>query len=477
MQYLPVFLDLRRGTVMLVGSGDLACAKLRLLASAGARVRWHTTGRDCDLAGLGADEASRVELAAGDPLTADLSGVIAVLCAGAGEVGPAMSTRARAVGLPVNVMDDLDHSTFIFPAIVDRGDVVVAVGTGGASPVVARRVRELIETLLPARIGDLAGFVGRWRKTIHGLIPEFPLRRRFWERVVDGEIGALVLAGRNDEAEVAIKNIGDASAFAGGLTSGKAEGRVTLVGAGPGDPDLLTVKALRALQDADVIFYDELVTSEILDRARRDAARVPVGRRVGKPGIGQDAINRLLIEAAQAGQRAVRLKGGDPLIFGRGGEEIEALRQAGVAYSVIPGITAGLGAAAQFEVPLTFRHQALRITFLTAHKAKDAEAVDWSTLTDVKMTIVVYMGMTAAPSVRAGLLAAGRAPQTPVGVFARATRKDAASAIGTLDELPDLVEKIAGGPAILIIGDVVAHAAPHHQQLTQIASYFQDAAE
>ena len=389
-----------------------------------------------------------------------------------------MSARAKAIGLPVNVMDDLDHSTFIFPAIVDRGDVVVAVGTGGASPVVARRVRELIETVVPARIGDLAGFIGRWRKTIHGLIPEFPLRRRFWERVVDGEIGALVLAGRNDEAEAAIKNIGDASAFAGGLTPGKAEGRVTLVGAGPGDPDLLTVKALRALQDADVIFYDELVTSEILDRARRDAVRVPVGRRVGKPGIGQDAINRLLIEAAQAGQRAVRLKGGDPFIFGRGGEEIEALRQAGVAYSVIPGITAGLGAAAQFEVPLTFRHEALRITFLTAHKAKDADAVDWSTLTDVKMTIVVYMGMTAAPSVRAGLLAAGRSPQTPVGVFARATRKDAASAIGTLDELPDLVEKIAGGPAILIIGDVVAHAAPpRDQQLTQIASYFQDAAE
>ena len=478
MQYLPVFLDLRRGTVMLVGSGDLARAKLRLLASAGARIRWYATGGDRDLTGLGADEASRVELAAGDPLAADLNGVIAVLCAGAGEVGPAMSARAKAIGLPINVMDDLDHSTFIFPAIVDRGDVVVAVGTGGASPVVARRVRELIETVLPARIGDLAGFIGRWRKTIHGLIPEFPLRRRFWERVVDGEIGALVLAGRNDEAEAAIKNIGDASAFAGELASGKAEGRVTLVGAGPGDPDLLTVKALRALQDADVIFYDELVTSEILDRARRDAARVPVGRRVGKPGIGQDAINRLLIEAAQAGQRAVRLKGGDPFIFGRGGEEIEALRQAGVVYSVIPGITAGLGAAAQFEVPLTFRHEALRITFLTAHKAKDADAVDWSTLTDVKMTIVVYMGMTAAPSVRAGLLAAGRSPQTPVGVFARATRKDAASAIGTLDELPDLVEKIAGGPAILIIGEVVAHAAPpRHQQLTQIASYFQDAAE
>jgi len=221
-----------------------------------------------------------------------------------------------------------------------------------------------------------------------------------------------------------------------------------------------------------------LVTPEILDRARRDASRVPVGRRVGQPGIGQDAIHRLLIEAAKAGQRAVRLKGGDPFIFGRGGEEVEALRQANVAYSVIPGITAGLGAAAQFEVPLTFRHEALRVTFLTAHKAEDADTVDWSALTDGQMTIVVYMGMTAAPSVRAGLLAAGRSPQTPVGVFARVTRPDAMAAVGPLDELPDLVEKIAAGPAILIIGEVVAHSVPaRRRELNQLASYFQVAAE
>ena len=478
MRFLPVFLDLQSGVVLLVGAGDLARAKLRLLAAAGARVRWFATDGQHDLTGLDTDEAAWIELAAGDPLTADLAGVIAILCAGAGDIGPAMSARAKAVGLPVNVMDDLKHSTFIFPAIVDRGDVVVAVGTGGASPVVARRVRERIEAVLPARIGELAGFIGRWRKTIHGLIPEFALRRRFWERVVDGPIGALVLAGRTDEAEAALKDIRDPSDFAGALPSGQAEGRVTLVGAGPGDADLLTVKALRALQDADIVFYDELVSPEILDRARRDAARVPVGRRVGKPGIGQLAINRLLIEAAKSGQRVVRLKGGDPFVFGRGGEEIEALRQAGVVYSVVPGISAGLGAAAQFEVPLTFRHEALRITLLTAHKARDAEAVDWSTLTDEKMTIVVYMGMTAAPSVRAGLLAAGRSPQTPVGVFARATRPDAQAVVGTLKDLPALVEKIDGGPAILIIGDVVAHSAPWRQSnLNQVISKLLDAAE
>ncbi|MEA2821507.1 MAG: uroporphyrin-III C-methyltransferase / precorrin-2 dehydrogenase / sirohydrochlorin ferrochelatase [Bradyrhizobium sp.] len=457
MRFLPIFLDLRSGPVLLVGSGELVRAKLRLLLAAGASVRWHATDGDYGVSGLDAADAARIERAEDDPSACDLSGVIAVLCAGAGEFGPAISARARAVGLPVNVMDDLAHSTFIFPAIVDRGDVVVAVGTGGASPVVARRVRERIELMLPARIGDLATLIGRWRKSIHGRIAEFPLRRRFWERVVDGPIGALVLAGRNDEAERALTDIADPSAFARSQ-AGRVEGKVTLVGAGPGDPDLLTIKALRALQDADVIFYDELVSPEVLDRARRDAARVPVGRRVGKPGIGQDAINKLLIDAAQSGQRAVRLKGGDPFVFGRGGEEVEALREAGVAYSVIPGITAGLGAAAESEVPLTFRGEALRITFLTAHKAKDAEAVDWSTLTDQKMTVVVYMGMTAAPAIRAGLLAAGRLPQTPVGVFARATRPDSQGVVGALENLPALVREIDGGPAILVIGDVVAHS-------------------
>jgi uroporphyrin-III C-methyltransferase / precorrin-2 dehydrogenase / sirohydrochlorin ferrochelatase len=477
MRFLPVFLDLQSGVVLLIGAGELVRAKLRLLASAGARVRWYATDGNHDLTGLAAADAARVELAKGDPLAADLSNVIAILCAGAGDVGVAMSVRARSVGLPVNVMDDLAHSTFIFPAIVDRGDVVVAVGTGGASPVVARRVRERIEAVLPARIGDLASFIGGFRKSIHARIPEFPLRRRFWERVIDGPIGALVLAGRKDEAEAALKQIDDASAFAGG-EQGKAVGHVTLVGAGPGDPDLLTVKALRALQDADIVFYDELVSPEVLDRARRDAARVPVGRRVGKPGIGQDAINTLLIEAAKSGQRAVRLKGGDSFVFGRGGEEIEVLRQAGVGYSVIPGITAGLGAAAQFETPLTYRQEALRITFLTAHKAKDAEAVDWSVLTDTKMTVVVYMGMTAAPSIRSGMLAAGRSPRTPVGVFSRVTRPEAQAVVGTLADLPSLVERIESGPAVLVIGDVVAHSAPWRQyQLNQVICNLLEAAE
>lgn len=343
MRFLPVFLDLKAGPVVLTGAGELLRAKLRVLAAAGAGIRVHAIDGNHDL-GLSTEDAARVEIASGDPLTADLSGVIAVVCAGAGDVGIAMSVRAKALGLPVNVMDDLEHSSFIFPAIVDRGDVVVAVGTGGTSPVVARRVREKIEALLPARIGELAEFIGGFRKSVNERIAEFPLRRRFWERVIDGPIGAAVLSGRKSEADAALKAIADPSAFA---RADKPQGSVALVGAGPGDPDLLTIKALRALQDADIVFHDELVSNEILDRIRRDTTRVAVG----KPGTGEDAINQRMIEAAQAGQRVVRLKVGDSFALGRGGKEVAALRAAGVAYSIIPGITAGLGGAADLETP------------------------------------------------------------------------------------------------------------------------------
>lgn len=449
MRFLPIFLDTQAGPIVLVGAGEAARAKLRLLMASEARVRWyalHDSASDLSL-------PDNVERRDGDPLLDDLTGVIGVWCAGAGDVGATMAARARAKGVPVNVMDELSHSTFISPAVVDRGDVIVAVGTSGNAPVLARRVREQIETLLPARLGDLASLVGRWRKSVAIRLPDMPLRRKFWESVVDGPIGAKVLSGRIDDAERELSALAQSPDVA-------ARGSVTLVGAGPGDPDLLTVKALRALQDADIVFHDELVSQDVLDRIRRDAARVPVGRRVGKPGIGQEAVNRLLIEAAQAGQRVVRLKGGDSFVFGRGGEEIASLRAAGIEVAVIPGITAALGAAAQWQVPLTFRHEALRITFLTAHKARDAAEVDWAALTDREMTVVVYMGITAAEAIRKGMLAAGRSADTPVGVFARVTRSDSEAVVGRLDQLPDLVGKIGSGPAILIIGDVVAHSSP-----------------
>jgi len=329
MQFLPIFLDLQAGPVVLVGASEVAAAKARVLVAAGARVRWYATSVDSP---LDPEIAARVELATGEPLTADLAGVVAIVCAGAGDVGVAMSARAKSLGLPVNVMDDLVHSTFIFPAIVDRGEVVVAIGTGGASPVVARRVRERIEAMLPQRIGDLAHFIGGFRKLIHDRIGDVSMRRRFWEKVIDGPIGALVLDGRQREAEAALSQIADPADFAG------HQGSVTIVNAGPGDPDLLTIKALRALQDADVVFHDEDVGSDILDRIRRDAARVAVA-----PGMSRGGVNKQLIEAATSGRRVVRLKGADAFRSGHGLEELAALREAAVCSFVVSGVASELG--------------------------------------------------------------------------------------------------------------------------------------
>lgn len=458
MRFMPVFLDLNAGEVILAGTGELAAIKLRLLLSAHARVRWHG-GTEADLDAMkivAPHERGRIDLAPGDGADADLSGVIAVLCAGAGQAGVALAARARKASVPVNVMDDLANSTFIFPAIVDRGDVIVAIGTGGSAPVLARRLRERIEAMLPARIGDLSAFIGKWRKTIHARLPEMSLKRRFWEQVVDGPIGAEVLAGRAGEAEALLQAIDDPAAY----VADSATGIVAIVGAGPGDPDLLTVKALRLLSDADLILYDDLVSTEILDRARRDAARVAVGRRRGQPGVGQDEIHRLMIEGARAGKRVVRLKGGDPFIYGRGGEEIEALREAGVRYVVVPGITSAMGAAAEFEVPLTYRKEALRVAFVTAHRVEEALSIDWSGFADPLTTLVVYMGIASAEAVQKGLIDAGRDLATPAAVFLRATRTDSASFAGTLNDLPALAAQAGEGPALLIVGDALKHSRP-----------------
>jgi uroporphyrin-III C-methyltransferase / precorrin-2 dehydrogenase / sirohydrochlorin ferrochelatase len=336
MQYLPVFLDLQAGPVVLIGAGEMAAAKLRVLVAAGARVRWFQTSP----AALDPEIAARVTLERGDPLTADLTGAIAIVSAGAGETGLAMAARATSLGLPVNVMDDLAHSTFIFPAIVDRGEVVVAVGTGGASPVVARRVRERIEAALPSRIGDLAQFIGGFRKSIHDRIADFSLRRRFWERVIDGPIGALVLEDRTHEAERALDAIADPAGFA------DAQGLVVIVNAGPGDPDHLTIKALRALQDADIVFHDEGAPSGVLDRIRRDAARVVIS-----PGVNQSDVNKQLIDAAASGRRVVRLKDAGAFASSRGLEELPALREAGISFFVVPGVATEFGEIRPFTSP------------------------------------------------------------------------------------------------------------------------------
>lgn len=453
MRFLPVFLDLQSGLVVLVGSGEPALAKLRLLDAAGARVRWFPGQAEPASAGIDGLQDGRITIASGDPRCADWSDVIAVVAAAGAPLDDGIASCAKALRIPVNVVDRPDLSTFIVPAIVDRGDVVVAIGTGGAAPVLARRLRERIEALLPQRIGRLASLMGQYRARLNAALTSVADRKSFWERVIDGPVGAAIVAGQPN-AETLLSDAVDNAARPERI------GAVSLVGAGPGDPDLLTLRALHTLQDADIVFYDELVTVGVLDRARRDAERVFVGKRRGQPGIGQDDINRRLVEAARAGKRVVRLKGGDPFVFGRGGEELEQLRAAGVPTIVVPGITAALGCAAEAGLPLTFRNEASRLAIITAHRADEAASIDWSALADAQTTVVVYMGLASAAAVRDGLIAAGRAATTPAAVLARGSRPDAQAAVGRLHDLENLAASVGEGPALLVIGDVVARSTP-----------------
>jgi uroporphyrin-III C-methyltransferase/precorrin-2 dehydrogenase/sirohydrochlorin ferrochelatase len=458
LRFLPVFLDTAAGVVVVIGAGEPALGKLRLLRAAGVHVRWFSAGADVGEEVLLLSGAAPLELSLDDPLEAEWSDAIAVVSAAGDPLDAQVSARARRLRIPVNVVDRPELSSFIFPAIVDRGEVVVAIGTGGASPVLARRLRERIEALLPARIGELAELIGRHRRRF-AAVPRVLSPRRFWQNVIAGPIAEAILAGRSGQAEAQLVAAIDATGAHQGAVARETE-TVFLVGAGPGDPDLLTLRGLHALADADVVFYDELVTTAVLDRARRGAEQVFVGKRRGEPGIGQDEINRRLAAAARAGRRVVRLKGGDPFVFGRGGEELDYLRKAGVPVIVVPGITAALGCAAEVGLPLTLRNEAGKLAFITAERAQDAASIDWSGLAERQTTVVVYMGLASAAAVRDGLIAAGRDGATPAAVLARGTRPDSQAAVGRLDQLAALAAEVGEGPAILVIGEVVARAAP-----------------
>jgi uroporphyrin-III C-methyltransferase/precorrin-2 dehydrogenase/sirohydrochlorin ferrochelatase len=335
MRFLPVFLDVAAGTVALVGSGPEAQNKLRLLRAAGARIHWYPGAKraETDVAKeapkAGASQAS-IEIVASDPTQANFSGYMAVVSAAGDAIDAAVAARARAAGIPVNVVDRPDLSTFIVPAIIDRGEVVVAVGTGGASPVLARRLRQRIEAQLPARIGDLAALLGRFRARFAQKRHGSRSARRFWEYVVDGPIGSLALAGRLHEAEAALSRAVESSAM-----PERQPGLVYLLDGAAAEPDLLTLRALQVLQNADVIVYDERVDPAVLDRARRDAERTVIGGR-GQPEIRPDAVTRLLAEHARAGRSVAFLNSRKALA----GTILFQLRQAGLSVNAVPGVAA-----------------------------------------------------------------------------------------------------------------------------------------
>ncbi len=343
---------------------------------------------------------------------------------------------------------------FIFPAIVDRSPLIVAVGTSGNSPTLARRVRTQIEALLPQRLGHLADYAGRWRDAVKAALPQLPLRLRFWEAFLNGPIATQLLAGHENGADEAMR-----STLAAAREAGTANrGEVYLIGVGPGDPDLLTIRALQLLQQADVLLYDRLVSPAILDRARRDAVRINVGKSPGVHDMTQDYINGQLLEWARRGMRVARVKGGDPFVFGRGGEELAAMREAGIPVVVVPGITAGLGAAASASVPLTQRGHSQSVTFVTATGAGSG-SLEWSALARTGQTVVFYMGGAQIAYIAAQLAGHGLPASHPVAIVERATWDDERVLPATLGEVAALASNAAlRSPSLLIVGEVAAFA-------------------
>lgn len=436
MKHLPLFFDLTGRKVVVVGHAPAADRRADLAHSAGAKV---------------------VRPSADVAEAADFRGAAAAFIAtGTLEGDTAAQRIAKAAGVPVNVADRPALCDFILPAIVDRDGVVVAISTGGASPTLASILRGRIEASLPERIGALAKLARTFRAQANALIADPARRRGFWRHLVDGPAARLALAG--DEAGARRVALGELDAV---RRRTSPVGIAHIVGAGPGDPDLLTLRAAQLLQEADAILHDELVPPAILGRARRDAELVPVGKRKGQAGWAQAAIEAELVRRVRAGQTVVRLKAGDPFIFGRGGEEVDALRAAGLPVTVVPGITAALGVAASVGIPLTQRRLASAITFVSGHGADGGEAT-WPALAARGHTLAIYMGATEAASVRDRLLDAGTHPNTPVAIVENGTRPDERVSAGRLSDLARLAAthtRDDAGPSLIIVGEVTAYVA------------------
>lgn len=375
---------------------------------------------------------------------------------------------AHSHGVPVNAVDRKHLCDFTIPSLLDRGEVVAAIATGGAAPVLAKDIRARLETLMPANVGTLAALAERWRPAVKDAISSSTARRHFWETALRGPIAEAVYAGKTERAESLMQET--LSRFASEQASPET-GPVHIVGAGPGDPELLTLKAFRLIQQADIVFHDKLVSPEIMDMVRRDADCVPVGKSKGEHLVPQDGIHELMIAAALQGKRVVRLKGGDPFVFGRGGEEVEALREAGIEATVVPGISSAMGCAAAANLPLTHRDHAQSLTFVTGHAKKGGVPdLDWTGLAKPHQTVVVFMGVGTSAIIAGKLQEAGLAGATPVAVIENGTRANEKRAFGQLDALPHLIEQHGiKGPALLIIGEVAALPAEAQTQIIEEA--------
>ena len=449
MNYLPIFLAIEGEPCLLVGGSQAAEPKARLLLRAGARLTVIATDLTPGLRTFaGEDGVTWRRRAFRDD---DMDGMrLAVVATDDDVLAHAVADAARRRGIPVNAVDRQPLCSFILPSLIDRSPLVAALSTGGAAPVLARILRARLETVIPASFGRLARFVGEIRPAVLRRISDPVRRRRFFEDVVDGPIGEQVLAGREDGARRALE-----SALTERERTGAA-GEVYLVGAGPGDPDLLTFRALRLMQKADVAVYDRLVSNAVLDLVRRDAERIYAGKQPGDHAIPQPAINDLLARLALAGKRVLRLKGGDPFIFGRGGEEIETLAAHGIPFQVVPGITAASGCAAYAGIPLTHRKYAQSCIFVTGHRKTGEETLDWDSLVRPNQTVVIYMGLAGLDAIFGGLVCHGLSPDTPAALIEQGTTSAQAVHAGTVGTLPAIVERERPrAPTLVIVGEVV----------------------
>jgi uroporphyrin-III C-methyltransferase/precorrin-2 dehydrogenase/sirohydrochlorin ferrochelatase len=448
--YFAAFLDLKGKPGVVVGGGEVAAAKTETLLRSGVRVTVispELCARLSELTVLGAVRHEAKRFQPGDLVGAEV--VIAATDDPA--VNEAVSRAAKALRIPVNAADNAALSTFIMPAVVDRAPLQIAISTGGASPVLARKLRALIEAAVPAAFGRLAAFAARFRAASRERHPEARERRRFWERVMGGPIAERVLSGREAEAVAAIRD-----ELSGHPSGAATPGMVYLVGGGPGNPDLLTLRALHVMQGADVLLYDNLVSPAIVDLARREAERIFVGKEADNHALKQDEINALMVRLAKAGKRVVRLKGGDPFIFGRGGEEIETLAQSGVAFEIVPGVTAAAGAAAYAGIPLTHRDHAHSCVFVTGHLKEGEPELDWEALATPRQTIVIYMGVKGLPRICERLIAHGLSRDLPAAIVQRATLGQQRVLVGTLATLPEAAAREQfRPPALVIVGEVV----------------------
>ena len=457
----PVFMKVEKRIVVIVGSGGEALAKTRLIGQSSAAIRIVAETPEAELAAFAAEIGAEL---VGKPYSADLVEGACLVFAATGDeaLDGRVVVDAKARGIPVNAVDRPHLCDFFTPALVNRAPVVVAIGTEGAGPVLAQMIRARVDRMLSPALGPLASLAASLRETVERLVPKGNARRAFWSDFFEGAPARAMEIGHIEEAREAAAELMQRRT--------EARGHVALVGAGPGAEDLITIRAQRLLMQADVILFDALVPEAVVAMGRRDAERIPVGKRKGCHSRKQEEINDLIVDLARQGKRVVRLKSGDPLVYGRAGEEIAALREAGVSYEIVPGVTAAFAAAADFELPLTLRGVASSMVFTTGHDLKGGTLPDWARLAISGATVAVYMGRSIAAQVAERLIEAGLSPDTGVAVVENASLGQRRLFHGTLADLPSLESRAElDGPVMTIIGDAVAGA--NFDLSTQLAAH------